>query len=432
MPDLTHVFDGDFSRRRFIADAAKAFLGVGIAPWIAPALGNEVLAPSQFARAKSIIYLNLMGGVSHIDTFDPKPAKSEIQGPVKPLATNVTGIHLTEHLSRLANHMNKFALIRSMTSNQGDHPAGQYLLHRSYLAGGTVTHPTLAAWAMRSLGKINPNLPGSVSIAGGDDSISTGFLELKYAPVPINDPKQGLPDSQPPKHVTDAQLQSRLSLAQALNEKFHGKFQYRQTSAHASMFADAVRLMRSKDLQAFDIAKEPREIADKYGKEPFGQGCLLARRLIEYGLRFVEVGFGGWDTHYDNFAGVAANSVILDQALSALVADLDQRGMLEDTMVVVATEFGRSPEINPAHKNGRDHHPNAFSCLLAGGGVRGGQVYGATDDHGAEVSEHGVTIPDFNATISWALGLPIDEEFADPSGQLFYIADTGVPVTQLF
>lgn len=432
MSHLTHMFDQDFSRRQFVADAAKALLGVGIAPWIVPAFGEEAMAPPRYARAKSIIYLNLMGGVSHIDTFDPKPANSEVQGPVKSLATNVTGIHLTEHLPRLAHQMDKFALIRSMTSNQGDHPAGQYLLHRSYLAGGTVTHPTLAAWAMRSLGKINPDLPGSVSIAGGDDSISTGFLELKYAPVPINDPKQGLPDSQPPKHVTQAQLQSRLSLTQAFNERFHDKFQYRQTSAHANMFSDAVRLMRSKDLQAFDIAKEPANIAEKYGQDPFGQGCLLARRLIEHGLRFVEVGLGGWDTHYDNFAGVAANSVVLDQALSALIADLDQRGMLEDTMVVVGTEFGRSPEINPAHKNGRDHHPSAFSCLLAGGGVRGGQVFGATDSHGAEVSENGVTIPDFNATIGWALGLPIDEEIADPAGQLFYIADTGVPVTQLF
>ncbi|MEX2169169.1 MAG: DUF1501 domain-containing protein [Pirellulales bacterium] len=426
-------FGDERSRRRFIADAAKALLGVGVAPMASQVLGVEFPALlGRPARAQSVVYLNLMGGVSHIDTFDPKPNQPEIQGPVKPLATNVPGIHVTEYLPKIAGQMDKLAVIRSMTSHQGDHIAAQYLLHRSHQEGGTLSHPTLAAWAMRSLNKCNPDLPGSVSIAGNDDSVSTGFLDLKYAPVPIGDPSQGLPDSRRPAYVSDSQLESRLSLTRAFNQEFHERYHYRQTIAHARMFADAVRLMRSRDLKAFDISQEPAPTSAQYGPHPFGQGCMLARRLVEHGLRFVEVGFGGWDTHYDNFGMVAENSVVLDQSLSALLVDLKQRGMLESTLVVVATEFGRTPKINEAHKDGRDHHPNAFSCLMAGGGVDGGQVYGETDAQGAEVIDRGVSIPDLNATIGWALGLPIDEQIASPSGQLFRIADEGQPLKELF
>ncbi len=386
-------------------------------------------APSPAAR---VIYLNMIGGLSHIDTFDVKPESPDVQGPVRAINTNVAGVRVSEFLPRLANLMDRTAIIRSMTSNQGDHPAAQYLLHRSYLQGGTISHPTLAAWALRSLGKINPELPGSVSIAGNDDSVSTGFLESQFAPVPIGDPLQGLPNSRRAARVNDAQLSRRLKLSQALNLEFRAHYKSRQTDSHADMFAEAVRLMKSRDLQAFDVAEEPDSLRTRYGASSFGQGCLLARRLAEHGVRFVEVGLDGWDSHYDNFVVVGEKAVIIDQAISALLTDLEQRGMLEDTLVVVGTEFGRTPAINPAHKNGRDHHPKAFSCLLAGGGVQGGQVYGSTDAQGAEVVDRAVAIPDFNATIAWALGLPIEEKIADPSGQLFQIADNGRPVKELF
>jgi uncharacterized protein (DUF1501 family) len=213
---------------------------------------------------------------------------------------------------------------------------------------------------------------------------------------------------------------------------FHGRYHYRQTEAHARMFVDAVRLMRSKDLKAFDISKESAATRAQYGSSPFGQGCLLARRLVENGLRFVEVGLGGWDTHFDNFGVVPKNAAMLDQALSTLLYDLDQRGLLDSTLIVVATEFGRTPTIVEAHKNGRDHHPTAFSCVLAGGGINGGQVYGATDSKGARIVDRKVSIPDLNATIGWALGLPIDEKFTAPSGQQFQIANDGRPITDLF
>ena len=422
------------SRRQFIADAAKALLGVGIAPWAGSLLASESpTAASHKARADSVIYLNMMGGLSHIDTFDPKPEQPEIQGPVSPLATNVPGIRLTEYLPRLAQQMDQIAIIRSMTSNQGDHAAAQYLLHRSYLEGGTISHPTLAAWAMHSTEKLNPELPPTASIASNDDSLSTGFLDLKYAPIPIGDPAQGIADSKLPKYVKEAnRLSTRLALTQAFSESFHGRYHYRQTDAHAKMFVDAVRLMRSKDLQAFDISKESPSVRAEYGTSPFGQGCLLARRLVEYGLRFVEVGLGNWDTHFDNFGIVAKNCQMLDQGLSTLLYDLRHRGLLDSTLVVVATEFGRTPTIVEAHKNGRDHHPTAFSCVVAGGGIQGGQAYGATDAKGARVIDRKASIPDLNATIGWALGLPIDDKFTASTGQQFQIAADGKPITGLF
>src|SRR3954464_7523890 len=247
------------SRRQFIADAAKALLGVGIAPWAVSSVfaGQSAAILSSRPRATSVIYLNMIGGLSHIDTFDPKPETPEIQGPVSSLATNVPGIRLTEYLPRLGQQVDQFAIIRSLTSNQGDHAAAQYLLHRSYLEGGTISHPTLAAWAMHSMDKLNPELPGAASITGNDDSLSTGFLDLKYSPIPISDPAQGIADSKLPKYVKEAnRLPTRLALTQAFNESFHGHYHYRQTEAHAKMFVGALGLMRSNDLKAFDLSKE--------------------------------------------------------------------------------------------------------------------------------------------------------------------------------
>ena len=195
------------------------------------------------------------------------------------------------------------------------------------------------------------------------------------------------------------------------------------------MYDDAVRLMKSKDLKAFDLNEESESIRESYGSDNFGQGVLLARRLVERQVRFVEVQLGGWDTHQNNFSRVPARGSILDQALSALLDDLSKRGLLEETLVVLATEFGRTPNINV--NDGRDHYPKAFSCMLAGGGIRGGQVWGATDEEGREVIENKVEIPDFNATIAYALGLPLDEIIYSPTRRPFTLSDKGQPLTQL-
>jgi uncharacterized protein (DUF1501 family) len=189
-------------------------------------------------------------------------------------------------------------------------------------------------------------------------------------------------------------------------------------------------MMKSEELKAFDLDAEDNKLREKYGRDRFGQGCLLARRLVEHGVRHVEVTFGSWDTHNANFTRVPELADELDAALSTLLQDLDSRGLLQETLVVLATEFGRTPEINA--NDGRDHHAPGFSCVLAGGGVSGGQVWGATDENGHKVADGAVSVPDFNATIAYALGLPMDTVLYSPSKRPFTVVDKGKPVTQIF
>ena len=190
--------------------------------------------------------------------------------------------------------------------------------------------------------------------------------------------------------------------------------------------------MNSDDLKAFDIRQESEATRKLYGSGRFAQGCLLARRLVEYDVRFVEVQLGGWDTHYDNFTGVEGRCREFDQAYAALITDLEKCGKLDDTLVVVATEFGRTPEIKTEHNDGRDHHPSAFSCVLAGGGVKGGTKYGLTDSSGKKVKSDQMSVQDFNATIGYGLGLPHDEVIMSPTRRPFSIADKGKPVKSIF
>ena len=198
------------------------------------------------------------------------------------------------------------------------------------------------------------------------------------------------------------------------------------------MYDEAVRLMKSKDLEAFDLSFEKPAVRDAYGRNGFGQGCLLARRLVENGVRFIEVGYGGWDTHSDNFERVAEKSAGLDQTLAALLDDLSSRGLLDSTLVVLATEFGRTPTIQTNRNNGRNHYPQAFSCLLAGGGIKGGMRYGKTDDEGREVIENQVSVPSFNATIAHALGIDLEKKTMSPTLRPFTVADKGKPILDLF
>ena len=198
------------------------------------------------------------------------------------------------------------------------------------------------------------------------------------------------------------------------------------------MYDEAVKLMRSKDLLAFDLSEEAQKTRNSYGDNPFGQGCLLARRLVENGVRFVEVNNGGWDTHNDNFTRVEEKCNVLDQGLATLIADLHDRGKLDETLVVLATEFGRTPTIQADRQNGRNHYPQAFSCLLAGGGIKGGIRYGKTDEEGREVIEDMVEVPDFNATIAHAMGIPLEKEIMSPSRRPFTVADKGKPILDLF
>lgn len=433
MKHLLKQFD-DLSRRDFARYLAKAFLGVGLGRYAVNPLSISANEDAESAlghdgRAKHVIYLYMSGGMSHLDTLDPKSAK-EIRGPVQAVKTNVDGIQLSQYLPRLAREVDKTAIIRSMHSNQGAHERGRYFMRTGYTQRGTIRHPAMGAWAMRLAGKLNPTLPGYVRIGGDSRHPGSGFMESRFAPLPIGKPSAGLQNSQLPKNMTFDEMQRRLRIASAVDSGFRARYNQKQVRSYTDAYRDAIALMKSRDLQAFDINRETAALRNEYGDNDFGQGCLLARRLVENNVRFVEVSYGGWDTHQNNFDRTRDRAAVLDQGLSALLGDLDRRGLLERTLVVVATEFGRTPKIN--QNNGRDHYPKAFSCLLAGGGVKQGLVYGKTDEQGAEVIEKPVTVPDFNATIAHALGLPQDEIVTSTSGRPFTVAHKGKPVLELF
>ena len=422
------------NRRDFVATAAKTFLGVTALDQLggkAFALAGENTSPlKQVATARNVIYLYMTGGMSHLDTFDPKDNR-DVMGTTEIISTKADGVRLSDNLPLLARQADKLAIVRSMASTQGAHEQGRYYMRTSYTLRSSIRHPSLGAWLQKLQDRGNPSLPGTVMIGNDSRHPGAGFFEARFAPLMINAPEDGLGNSKMnAMFASDADFNKHLDVSRQLDRKFAETYNLKKVRAYADMYDDAVKMMKSEELVAFNLDDEPQEVRKKYGKDRFGQGCLLARRLVEHGVRFVEVTFGNWDTHNANFTKVPELCDELDGALSALLSDLESRGMLDDTMVVLATEFGRTPEINA--NDGRDHHPKAFSCVLAGGGIKGGQVYGASDERGFAVAEKQVSIPDFNATIAYALGLPLDQVLYSPSKRPFTVVDKGRPITELF
>ncbi|MGB1937230.1 MAG: DUF1501 domain-containing protein [Akkermansiaceae bacterium] len=425
----------ELTRRQFMANAAKTYLGVGLAPMVGTTLASKALAQSgvKATPAEAVIFLNMSGGMSHIDTFDVKPENKEVQGPVNAIGTNVDGIQISQYLPKTAAVMDKICVIRSMSNQNGDHFRGQYLLRRNYAPRATIVHPTAGSWVMKLKGRKNKEIPGFVTIGSGPSASSPGFFGMKYAGIPIGRPGDGLKDSTRPFSVSEEDFDRRLALADALNKEFHAKHNNSDAEAYDELYDEAVRLMKSEDLKAFDINDESKADRDAYGDNNFGQGCLLARRLVEHGVRYVEVSLGGWDTHYDNFTAVEARCNVLDQAYANLLIDLESKGLLDSTIVALNTEFGRTPRIKANHNNGRDHHPGAYSSLLAGGGIKGGMVYGSTDSGGGKVKQDKVSPQDFNATIAHGLGIDTTGVLLSPSGRPFKVGGKeGKPVKELY
>lgn len=421
----------EWTRRRFMEGTAKTFLGVGALGMTTrsqAALGPDLNLPPRVCAAKHIIYLYMAGGMTHLDTFDTKPGH-ENQGQTKTIDTNVDHMKVSEYFPLLAQQADKLAVVNSLTSTAGAHDQGNYLMHTSYEARATIRHPGIGAWALKYKGKMNPNLPGSVFV-GGNSRINGGggFFEPQFEPLAINDPNSGLKNSRL-RGMNQEQFNEGLELASEFDAEFHQRYNVKQVRAYTQMYDDAVRIMQSKDLQAFDLKQEDDITRERYGDNSFGQGCLLARRLIEHDVRAVEVSYGGWDMHNSVFVAAPERCGVLDQGMNALLTDLERIGKLEDTVVVLTTEFGRTPRIN--QNAGRDHYPKAFSSVLAGGGVKGGTVYGKTDEGGENVVENPVKIPDFNATIAYAMGLPLDQVLYSPSKRPFTVAHKGEPVLDL-
>lgn len=415
-----------------MSGVAKTFLGVSLFPGAAFAAGgNDRKLPVRKNPAKKIIYLYMSGGMSHLDTFDPKPdAASEYRGNLGVIKTSADGVRVSEYLPRIARHMDKGAIINSLHSRTGAHAQARYLMRTNYDKRGTIKHPHMGAWLLKYQDRINKQLPGFVSINSGSRSAGGGFFGANFEPLVVGKPGAGLQNSKHFSWVDDDTFMRRRNLAVELDRSFHEHYGDKQAGVYTAMYDEAATLMRSSDLNAFNLEDEKEDVRAQYGEHSFGQGCLLARRLTESGVRSVEVQLGGWDTHQENFQRVQQNTAILDQALAALLDDLSARGLLEETLVVLTTEFGRTPKIN--QNKGRDHYPRAFSAFLAGGGIKGGTIYGKTDENGMDPVENPITIADFNATVAYGFGLPLDQRLFSPTARPFTVANRGTPVMELF
>jgi hypothetical protein len=416
------------NRREFITTVAKSCLGVSAILSAQDMLGIQKTA--QLPTAKNVIFLYMSGGMTHIDTFDPKPDNGDVMGETTAIDTSADGIQLGNWLPETAKQMHRASLIRTLQSNQGAHAQANYLLHTSYQRRGTIVHPTMGAWISKERYKLNSSLPSNVRINGGSDVLGSGYLEKKHGPLPLGNPNAGIQNIKAAKYVEQSTYSKRNDIAGKFNKSFLDEFPQKQVRAYTDLYDDAIRLMKSTDLEAFDLTKEDETIRSMYGDNNFGQGCLLARRLVETGVRYVEVQLGGWDMHNDVFGNMETRGATLDFGLSALLKDLDRRGLLSETMVVVATEFGRSPEIKPG-RVGRDHHPSAFSALVAGGGIKQGYVHGKSDKRGHYVDEDPVKMEDLNATIAYAMGMDINKTIYSPSGRPFKIANAGEVITDI-
>jgi hypothetical protein len=331
---------------------------------------------------------------------------------------------ISEHMPLIAKHANKLAIVRGMTSKEGNHQRAQFLLRTGYSPNPTVLHPTLAAWVTKRLGEPATGLPGSVSLGG--PSLGAGFFGVQYGPFVVQSPGQMPQNVGYGPGVDDARFEARKALLDGMESGFAAQTGDAKIEGRRALYGKADRLMHAGALKAFDVSEEPEAVRASFGDTAFGRGCLTAARLVASGVRFVEVTLDGWDTHQDVFGRTKKLMGTLDPAMSALLEDLQRRGLADSTLVVWMGDFGRTPNINA--NDGRDHFPNAWTAVLAGAGIRGGVVHGETDAQGAKVVKDAVTVPNLIATIATALGLDPADVAQSPAGRPISLTDSGVPV----
>jgi Protein of unknown function (DUF1501) len=446
-------FCDTMTRRDFLHAGSLAMLGLSLPQFLALKAEGAV----HRERDVNCIMLFLLGGPSHLDTWDMKPdAPAEIRGPYRPIATNVSGVRISEIFPNMAKHADKYALVRSVYHTAAAvHDTGHEMMQTGRLFQGGVEYPHIGCVLARlrgPKGAAPPHvvLPTPMGNTGGNlpHGQSAGYLGKTYDPFVLNaDPSKPdfkVPDLLPPDYITAVREDRRRKLREAID----GAVKAFEASADARLmdasFNQAYTLMSSKDArEAFDIRQEPETVRQKYGMNKFGQSCLLARRMIERGVRFVTINMFEtvfdeitWDIHGSApFTPITAYRDIVgpwfDHGYSSLLAELQERGLLENTLVVAMGEFGRTPKINPA--GGRDHWPQCWTIMFAGGGVKGGQVVGSSDEIGAYPKDRPVTPAEVAATICHALGIDLEYELPGPQGRPVPIVDYGVkPIMELF
>ena len=427
------------TRRHFVRSSGLSLLGSSLSGWL-PQLAAAV-QQSGAKAPRSCILLWMSGGPSQMETFDPKEGH-ENGGSTKAIETSVPGIQIAENLPRLATMMNDLAPIRSMSTKEGDHTRATYYMRTGYLPQGPIQYPAMGSFLGKELKKTGCDLPSFIAInpfrAFSPAAFGPGFLGPSWSPLVVAseaDRNQNISfqvrNLKPAERLTPTQVDSRLSLLSTLEHSFLSERPDGPGSSHLQSYEQAVRMMKSEAVAAFDLESEDAALREAYGRNPFGQGCLLARRLVERGVSFVEVslngadglGGAGWDTHQDNFKAVKDLCGVLDPAWATLMTDLKQRGLLENTLVVWMGEFGRTPKIN--ENTGRDHWPGSWSTVLGGAGIKGGQVYGATSDDGMEIKDGLLTVPNLMATICKGLALNPETTNLSNIGRPIPLADHG-------
>jgi hypothetical protein len=431
----------EMNRRDLLKLSAAGVFGGSISGWFGALAGRAAEEAKAGSKHKSCILLWMDGGPAQSHTFDLKDG-----GQYKAIDTSVPGIQISEHLPKVAQQMEHMAMLRSMSTADANHGTAHYLMHTGYRQGvGGVVYPSLGAIVSNEIADPDFELPNYVAVGGGGffggNFLGPGYLGPRHAPVILTDFSKGIDNVKPFRGFSE--LDEQAVLLQDLDRKFLGQYQATPIEAHQKGYERALALMRSPKGKAFDLDQEPAAVKESYGigRQPpadpmvrafgpnrFAEGCLLARRLVEAGVPFVEVSLGGWDTHQGAAQPVRNLSTVLDPAMATLIKELKERGLLDSTLVVWMGEFGRTPG------NGSNHFAKAWSVALAGAGLKTGQVIGRTNAKGDAVEDRPITVTDFMATVCQALGIDASKRVREGgSGRPHRIVDQGAkPVTELF
>lgn len=407
------------TRRDALKLSAAGVLSASASGWFGALAVHAAAAAAQGKKHKSCILLFMGGGASHTHTFDMKPG-----GPYKAIASNVPGIQVSEYLPKMAQQMDKCAVLRSMSTGEASHQRAKYLMHTGYRQGaGGVTYPSLGSIVSNELGDGRAELPNFIAV--GNSSFGAGYLGARLAPLVISNPDKGVENLKPVGELSH--LDERAALLADFDKDLQVRLNSNPLDAHQKGYQRAVALMHSTKAKAFNLDEEPAALREAYGSSSFGKGCLLARRLVEAGVPFVEVGRGGWDTHGQGNAKQKNAIEGTDGSWAALLADLKDRGMLDDTLVIWMGEFGRTPD------DGSNHYAKAWTTVLSGAGLKTGQVIGRTDDKGMTVEDQPISVVDYMTTICKALGINSEKEYETRGGRPMRLVDKGGKVVdQLF
>ena len=432
------------SRRDWLKLSAAGAIGCSMSGWLE---NLAVAAAKSPERKRACILLWMAGGPATIDLWDVKAGHAN-GGPTKEIDTNVPGIKISEHLPKLATHMQDMVLVRSMSTKEADHGRATYYLRTGRVPGGPVQYPPLGSFVAKELESPDAELPSFVSISPfrglNPAAFTPGFLGPQYAPLIVGENAAfgGQPggdiaralrvrDLDLPKDVNAKRSTARIDMLDEMEQEFLAQHASVAAQSHRTAYQRAITMMRSSAVKAFNLDDEPAKLRDAYGRNLFGQGCLLARRLVERGVPFIEVGLNGWDTHAQNFDQVKRLSGTLDPAWATLLEDLKEKGLLESTLIVWMGEFGRTPKI-AKDRSGRDHWAVSWSTVLAGGGLKGGQVVGKTSPDGMTIEERKVEVPDLLGTVCLALGLdPRKQNNSNVGRPIRLVEPTAKPIKEV-